>query len=478
MPTRLSGMDAIWLYLETPTTHMHVGSALVLDPSTAPGGRLSRDDVAVFLERRLHLAPPFRRRVVQTPLRLDHPVWIEDPDFDLDFHVRRAALPRPGGMAELAELAGDVMSRPLDRTRPLWELHVVEGLEGGRVALVTKTHHAAVDGISGVELAAAILSLSADRDPEVPAEERPWRPEREPGDLELLLGAALRLAPRPVEAARIGVSLARGLLPPWVPGAASSGGRDADRLAPPPAPFATPVLPWNGAITPHRRVAFAELSLASVKEVRAALGGTVNDVVLAATTGAVRRYLEARGHSVDVPVVAMVPISVRGRGGEGANQISLQLVGLPVQLEDPRERLAAIAGRGRHNKPAGALGARTLMDVAELAPAGLSALAARLYTRTRAADRHRPIWNLVVSNVPGPRVPLYCAGAHLEAMYPIGPIHDMNGLNVTLFSYADTIFVGLNADRSLLGDVDDLARDLVESVRELSKLAGEKGDRP
>jgi len=475
---RLSGMDALWLYLETPTVHMHVGSALVLDPSTAPGGRLTRDDVASFLAARLSLAPPFRRRIVQTPLRLDHPVWIEDPDFDLDFHVRRAALPSPGGMAELAEFTGDVMSRPLDRSRPLWELHVVEGLEGGRIALVPKTHHAAVDGVTGVELAAAVLSRSPDADADAAVDadgERPWRPEPVPGDAQLLLGALLRLVPRPVEAARVGLSLARGLIPSWLPGAGTSPGGGAEHLAPPPAPFDTPVLPWNGAVTPHRRVAFAELALPAVKGVRGAFGGTVNDVVLTATTGAVRRYLQDRGHPVDRPVVAMVPISVHGSGGSGASQLSLQLVGLPVHLDDPRDRLATIAGRHGGSKPAGAMGARTLMDLAELVPAGLSSLAARLYTRTRAADRHRPIWNLVVSNVPGPRVPLYCAGARLEAMYPLGPVHDMNGLNVTLFSYADTIYVGLNADRSLLGDVDDLARDLVESVRELSKLADEDG---
>nr|MDP9405355.1 wax ester/triacylglycerol synthase family O-acyltransferase [Actinomycetota bacterium] len=168
MATRLSGLDATFLYVETATNHMHVGSAIVLDPRDRPGGRLTRNDVAGYLQTRLHLDPSFRRRLAPVPLRVDHPLWIEDPDFDLDFHVRRAALPSPGGMAELAEFAGDVMSRRIDRSRPLWELHVVEGLEGGRVALVTKTHHAAIDGISGAELLAAILQLDPDEQPPPP----------------------------------------------------------------------------------------------------------------------------------------------------------------------------------------------------------------------------------------------------------------------------------------------------------------------
>ncbi|MGH3666560.1 MAG: wax ester/triacylglycerol synthase domain-containing protein, partial [Egibacteraceae bacterium] len=202
MPTRLSGLDASFLYLETPTNHMHVGSVLVLDAATAPEGTLSRDRLAAYVERRLHLVPPFRRRLVPVPFRLDHPVWVEDPDFDLDFHVRRAALPAPGGPAQLADFAGDIMSRSLDRSRPLWELEVVEGLADGRVALVSKTHHAAVDGVSGGEILAALLQLEPDQQPPPPDAE--WHPEPPPSDLWLLAEAGVKLAATPVGLARLG----------------------------------------------------------------------------------------------------------------------------------------------------------------------------------------------------------------------------------------------------------------------------------
>ena len=467
MPQRLSGLDATWIYLETRTAHMHVGSVIVLDPSTAPGGTLTRDAMAEYLRTRLHLAPPFRRRLVQVPLRLAHPLWIEDPDFDLDHHVRRAVLPAPGGLAELAELAGDVMGRQLDRTRPLWELWVVEGLEDGRVALITKTHHAAVDGVSGMELATAILQFAPDQQPPPPQTE--WEPEAEPGDLRLLVGAGVNAATFPLQVARTGrraVESAAALL--------AVGRRQDD---PPPAPFAAPPTPWNGAIGPHRRVALAELALDDVKRIKGSLGGTVNDVVLAAVAGSLRSYLLAAGDPADAPLVAMVPISVRTPDQSGAmgNRVSSMLVALPSDVEDPVERLERVTRSTAGAKQThGALGAETIQQVAELAPASIMSLAARLYTRTRAADRHRPIWNTVVSNVPGPRFPLWCAAARLEAMYPLGPIHEMNGLNITLFSYLDTVFVGINADRDLLPDVDRIAAGLLDAVAAMAKAADQR----
>ncbi|CAN5214967.1 MAG: wax ester/triacylglycerol synthase family O-acyltransferase [Euzebyales bacterium] len=480
MPSRLSGMDAAWLYLETPTSHMHVGSVIVLDPATRSGQPLDRGALAAYVASRLHLAPLFRQRLVQVPLRLDRPVWIRDPDFDLDFHVRRAALPAPGDMATLAEFAGDVMSRQLDRARPLWELYVVEGLVAGpgdgsassagvgkeRLAIVVKTHHAAIDGISGMELTAAMLQLHPDQEVDPPTE--PWEPERVPSDGELLAGAGLRLATLPLGALRTGRQALESLT-----GLLRVGEERRDE--PPPAPFAAPTMPWNGAIGPHRRVAFASVPLPAVKAVKDARGGTVNDVVLALVAGALRAYLVARDLPRDRPLVAMVPISVRGTEQEdqGPNQVSAMLVGLPVDEPDPLRRLARIAAGTKDAKQQhGALGATTLQQVAELAPAALSSLAARLYTRMRAADHHRPIWNVVVSNVPGPRFPLYLAGARVEAMYPLGPVHEMNGLNITLFSYEQRVFVGLNADRELLGDVDRVAAALPAALRELDVAGG------
>jgi WS/DGAT/MGAT family acyltransferase len=472
MPTRLTGLDAVWLYLETATAHMHVGSVLVLDPSTAPDP-LTYERALAYIEARMHLAPSFRQRIASVPFRIDHPVWFEDPDFDLRYHVRRAALPAPGGMRELAEYAADVQSRRLDRSRPLWEMHLVEGLEGGRMAVVTKTHHAAVDGVSGAELLAAILQLDPQQPPPEPPE-RPWQPESEPSDLRLLLSSAWHMAATPagvIRASRRTVKAAARMLKL----------RTSRSAQPPPAPFRAPHASLNGAIGPHRRIALAEQSLDAVKSVKNAFGGTVNDVVLAAVAGALRTYLVGRGEPVDRPLVAMVPISVReetgpASGGPGGNRVSAMLVGLPTDEPDPVQRLRRVAeGTAGAKEQHGALGADTLQQLAELAPAGVAAMAARVYSRMHGADRHRPIWNVVISNVPGPRVPLYFCGAKLDAMYPIGPVHEMCGLNITLFSYQDMILVGLNADRGLVPDVDDIGQAICEAIEDLAKLAAEHG---
>jgi diacylglycerol O-acyltransferase / wax synthase len=465
VPTPLTGLDASFLYLETRTAHMHVASAIVVDPSTAPDGTLTVGRMKDYISARLHLAPPFRRRLVTIPLRLDHPMWIEDPDFDLDYHVRRAALPAPGGMRELGEFMGDFMSRPLDRSRPLWEMWVVEGLEGGRVAICNKTHHAAIDGVSGAELLAAILQLSPDQEPPAPAAE--WQPEREPHDLRLLAGAGVRIATRPWKA----VGAARRLAESATGVVRQSRSAHSET---PPAPFAAPMTMMNGAIGPHRRVAFAELPLAEAKAIKQRLSGTLNDVILTVVAGALRRHLHEHGEPTDQSLVGMVPISTHAapESGDSGNQVSAMLVGLPVDVADPVERLARVATSTAGAKEQhGAVGATTIQQLVELAPAGVSSLAARAYTRAGGANRHRPIWNLIISNVPGPRIPLYCAGARLEAMYPIGPVHEMVGLNITLFSYADTIFVGMNGDRDLMPDLEDLGGALHESFDELLERA-------
>lgn len=477
MAHRLSGLDAAFLYFETPTMHMHVGGVVVLDPSTAPDGALDHHRFLDVIAARLHLAPPLRWRLVPVPLGVDHPMWIEDPDFDLAYHVRRAALPSPGGAAELAEYAAEVMSRPLDRRKPLWELHVVEDVdwhgtgERGHVALVTKIHHAAVDGVTGAELTAAIL----DRTPEPePAEAEPGAaartPDREPGELELLARAGLRLATRPAVAARTGLRVlraARSALP--LPG----GDAAPERAEPPPAPFDAPIAPWNGAIGPRRRVAFATLPFPVVRAVKDATAAKVNDVLLTVAAGALRSYLADVGWDPDRPLVAMCPISVRAGSGGPGNQLSAMLAALHVDEPDPAERLrrtrtATTTAKQQH----GAMGATTIQQLAELAPAGVATMAARLYSRTRAADRHRPVWNTIVSNVPGPAHRLYCAGAAVEALHPLGPIHEMNGLNITLFSYAGDVAVGLLGDWELAVDLDRLAKAMPTALDELAAAVG------
>ena len=458
MPTRLSGIDAAFLHLETRTVHMHVASAIILDPSTAPRGTLHVEELKEHIGSRLHLAPMFRRRLQPVPLRLSNPVWIDDPEFDLDHHVHRVVLPTPGGMDDLAELMDDFMSRPLDRDRPLWEVWLIEGLADGRVALCTKSHHAVVDGVSGVELLAAILETSPEPEPPPPGGDR--EPEEAPSGTRLLLDAGRHLASRPWKALGVARQLtesATGLL--WL----NRQGVDL-----PPPPFTAPMTVFNGAIGPRRRVAFARVSLDEVKDVKNTFDTTVNDVLLAGVAGALRAYLHEHDEPVDSPLVAMVPISTHVDSTGGGNQVSAMLVGLPTHLDDPLERLRAVSESTASAKQQhGALGAETIQQVAELAPAGVFSMAARLYTRARAADRHRPIWNLVVSNVPGPRVGLYCAGARLEEIYPIGPVHETSGLNVTLFSYGSTVHVGLNADADMVPDVGVIGQRIQGSVAEL-----------
>src|SRR3954469_2158990 len=299
---RLTGLDATFLYMETPSNHMHVASTAVFDPSTVPGG-YSFEAVKALVENRLPLLPPFRWRLVEVPFGLHHPIWIEDPDFDLDYHIRRAALPSPGGDAELREFAADVFSRPLDRSRPLWEMYVVEGLEGGLIASVTTTHHAAIDGASGMELTVNLLDMQPEPTV-VPPQDPPWQPDRIPSDFELVTHAMASLARQPlaaVKAARRTTEMALNL---------RRRNRRPD-VQPPPPPFAAPRTSLNTSITGHRRFGTAQVSLDDIKMIKNALGGTVNDVVLAVCAGALRRYFDERGEVPDGPLIGMVPVSVR-----------------------------------------------------------------------------------------------------------------------------------------------------------------------
>ncbi|HZD64578.1 MAG TPA: wax ester/triacylglycerol synthase family O-acyltransferase [Acidimicrobiales bacterium] len=462
---RLSGLDAGFLYLETPSMHMHVGLACVLDPSDLPGG-WSFANIRELVENRLPLLPPFRRRVVEVPFGLHHPVWIEDPNFDLDYHLRRASLPSPGGVSELADFFAEFLGRPLDQSRPLWEMYVVEGLEGGRVAVVTKTHHAAIDGVSGAELAANLLDLS----PEpavVPPPDPPWRPDRMPTELELLSYAVGSLAKQPFglfraveHAVEAGLHLARRNRP--------------SQVALPPAPFSAPKTRLNTSITPHRRVALTQVPLDEVKEVKRNFEVTVNDVILAICAGSLRRYLLDHEELPEGPLVGMVPVSVRSEDQrqEGGNRVSAMLVSLATATDDPVERLRLISeGTEGAKDQHSAIGAETLMDWVEFAAPAVAARAARLVSRTKVFDRVRPLFNVVISNVPGPSFPLYCAGARLEAMYPMGPVVDGVGLNMTVMSYHGSIYVGLLACREVVPELDQIADGIQESLAELTKAA-------
>ncbi|HEX2851016.1 MAG TPA: wax ester/triacylglycerol synthase family O-acyltransferase [Acidimicrobiales bacterium] len=462
---RLSGLDATFLYLETAHNHMHVAGVYVFDPSTVPGG-YSFEKVKELVESRLDLLPPFRRRLVEIPFALHHPLWIEDPDFDLDFHIRRAALPSPGGERELAEFAAEVTSRQLDRSKPLWEMYVVEGLENGMIATVTKVHHAAIDGVSGAELMVALLDLQPEP-AETPAPETPWKPDRIPTDAELVGFAMASLARQPLLAAKTARRTAEALL------TLRRRNREPG-VNPPPAPFSAPNTSINNAVTPHRRVGLGRVSLEDVKAVKNALGGTVNDVVLAICAGALRSYFDAKGEELEGPLVAMVPVSVRTEDLKGTmgNQVSAMFVSLATDIDDPVERLHAITESTRGAKEQDkAIDAQALTNWTEFAAPALAARAARLYSNMKLADRHRPIFNVTISNVPGPNFPLYSAGSRMVAAYPLGPIADGGALNMTVMSYLDSMFFGLNACREAVPAVWDIASGVEEALDDLLKAA-------
>ncbi|PZS20139.1 MAG: wax ester/triacylglycerol synthase family O-acyltransferase [Acidimicrobiales bacterium] len=466
---RLSGLDTDFVYFETPTTHMHVGATCILDPAGAPAGPWF-DAVRTALVSRLDRVPMLRRRLVEVPLRLDRPRWVDDPTFDLDHHLQRAALPSPGGAAELVELAGQIMGRRLDRGRPLWEMHVVEGLEGGMAAVVIKVHHAAADGVTAVELLARLLGPDQHPTPE-PLPDGPWRPEPVPSDSELIGDALSSLAGQSLAMAR---AIGR-----TVEVAVEVGRRNRARgVSPPPAPFRAPRTSLNATIGPHRRVGFSEVSLEDVKSVKASLRVTVNEVVLAVCSGAVRRYLAAQGEEPDEPLVVLVPISAHRHAGRpangrsGANQVSGMLVSLATDVDEPIERVRVISrGTRLARRQERVLGADALDDLAELSAPLLAAGAIQLISRLGVFDRARPLCNLVVSNVGGPASPLNLAGAPMVAIYPMAPVADGIGLNITVVTYLERLFFGLVACRDTGPDVDAIARYLSDALDELVKAA-------
>jgi WS/DGAT/MGAT family acyltransferase len=465
---RLTGFDAAFFHVETGGAHMHVGQTCVFDPSTAPEGH-SFGRVRQLIEDRLHLVPPFRRRLAEVPLRLHHPVWLEDPDFDLDYHVRPAALPAPGGVAELAEFTAEVMSRPLHRHRPPWEMYVIEGLEGGMVAGVTKAHHAAIDGLSGAEITASLLDLSPDSVTTTP--DRPWEPDRV-SPLELGRAALGELARQPRTVGRLASRTVGSAL------ALRRRNRSEEGAVPPPAPFSAPRTSLQTAVSAHRRIAFAEASLERVKTVKNTFGGTVNDVILAVCAGALRSLLAERGEHPERSLVAAVPVSVRSEDQRGTmgNQVSAMLVSLASSVEDPVGRLRAIsAGSAQAKAQDKVFGAQELAEWTEVLPPGIVSRTARVASRLKVLERLPPLFNVIVSNFPGPAFPLYFSGSRMVAAYPLGPVTDGGPLNITVQSYMGTLFFGVVACREAVPEVWDVAQYLDDALNELSKAAAKAG---
>ncbi len=468
----LVGMDAAFLALETPTTPMHVGVALVLDPPEgtrslfSPSTRYAQ--IRRVIEQRLHLIPPMRQRAVRIPLGLHHPVWIDDPDFDLDDHLCRASLPFPGGQAELNAFVAGVMSRRLDPDRPLWEMHVVEGLEGERMALVAKVHHAILDGVSGASVLAAFLDLTPRaRVVALPPE---WNPPPLPSNTQMLLHAASSLARQPGSALTT--------LQAGVEAVADLGMHNRELAGrgeqSPPGFFAAPRTSFNGAVSNRKRFAGLSVPLEDVKLVSQVFEATVNDVIMACVSGGLSRLLDDRGEQAEGSLVAMVPVSTRAEGEteELGNQLSGMLVSLASDIEDPVARLDAISESSRVAKEQEKLhGGRFVGDLAQIALPALASRVARAVAGARLFDKVRPPFNVTISSVRVPDVPLFLAGSRVAATYPVGPMAEGIGINVTAFSYLGQVYFGLLSCRRLIPELDELAVHVDDALGELVAYA-------
>ena len=483
---QLSGLDANFLYLETGPNFGHVCGVALLDPTALPDG-LGFDAVRAVVQQRLPLLPPLRQRLVEVPLGIARPYWAPDPDFDLDFHVRELALPSPGTPLQLAEQVARIASRPLDRSRPLWELYLLSGLEHDQAALMVKFHHAAIDGVAGAELITTLLDQTPVPPPDPAPEPAASRSRPLPGPLQMWARGVASVTLQPMQvldyqrrvlstlpaAARFmarssSAPLAQGLAR-WVSGAPLPDGGVLGWPA-----LTAPRTSFNRPITPHRRWAYGTASLPAVKAVKNAFGVTVNDVVMAACAGGLRRWMQSHDELPEQPLLAMVPISVRTpeQQGQFGNRVSALVAALPTHLPDPVARLRAAheAMRGAKEQHS-AIGADTLQDVTQFAMPALATRAARVAASMRLADYVNPPYNVVISNVPGPRTPLYFAGAEMLGYYPVSVVTDGLGLNITVQSYLDNLDIGLVSCRELVPDLWDLLGHLTDALDELAALA-------
>ena len=459
---RLSAVDASFLVQEKQSSHMHVGALVIFD-GPPPG----REEFLDHLGARLQRVPRYRQKLAFPRLEAGRPFWVDDPSFNLDYHVRHTALPKPGSEDQLRELAGRIFSQRLDRSKPLWEVWIVHGLEDGRFALISKTHHALVDGVSGVDIATVLFDLSP-----VPDEVEPddgWTPAPEPSDVELVAEGVVGLAKTPFSLAgrAIGALQRPGETIGRVREAAEGLGEVVWAGLNP-----APDVPLNVQIGPHRRVRWVQSRLADFKEIKNTLGGTVNDAVLAVVAGALRTWLHDRGVRTEgVELRALVPVSIRGDDERGSlgNRIAAMRGPLPVYVEDPVERLQIVReGMGQLKESKQALGAEVIAALNDFAPPTLLAQASRLNFSTR-------LFNLIVTNVPGPQFPLYLLGREMQEIVPIAFLPENHALAVAIMSYNGKVDFGLLADYDALPDIDAFASHLEESLAELLAAARSAG---
>lgn len=456
---RLTGLDASFLHLERDGAHMHVASTMIFD-----GPPPAFDEFRAHLQSRLHLVPRFRQKLRFVPFDQGRPIWVDDPHLNLDYHVRHTALPSPGSEEQLRNFAARAFSQGLDRTKPMWELWLVSGLEDDRFAIVCKTHHCLIDGVSGVDITTVLFDASADPGPPEPGPA--WNAKPEPSDSEVLAAALIERATQPAELLRGARALVRG------PRQALGAIRDAVGAA---GSFAgrgmgAPDSPLNTDIGSHRRFAWVRAELSELRRIKSAQGGTVNDVVLSVVAGALGKHLRSLGHDThDLELRAMIPVSVRTPEGHGAlgNQVSAMMAPLPVWSEDPLERLRVVTETmGDLKGSSMAVGANLLTELSDFAPPTIASQAARLQSRQR-------FFNLVVTNVPGPQFSLYVLGRRLRDIFPMVPLAKRQAVCVGIMSYDGGINFGLIGDYEAMPMLDDLGAHLEEALAELAATVPE-----
>ncbi|MEM8771084.1 MAG: wax ester/triacylglycerol synthase family O-acyltransferase [Pseudomonadota bacterium] len=449
---QMQGLDAAFVAFEQPNAPIHIGSILIYDPSTAPGGFVRFKDILKFIKGRLHMAPTMRQRMVKAPFNIDYPYWIEDPKFDLEYHIRHVALPKPGDWRQLCILAARNFARPLDLSRPPWEFLVVEGLDNvegvpkGSYAILTKVHHAAIDGVSGVDIMHALHTLEPQTD-ELPKPD-PWKPERMPSQVGLFARGYARAWTIPWRQTATALKAAPG----FARAAKGFVKGDFDVMG----AMSTPRTRFNNVVSPHRVIDGVSFSLADIKRLRAlAEGATVNDVVLSIIGGAMRQYLASKGELPEDSLAAMAPISVRDESERNTmgNQVSAMRAPLGTHIEDASERLNWVHEETTKSKAmTNALGARQMTEMSKLSPALFMGLGARAYSRWGLANRMKPIFNTVVTNVPGPPIPIYSNGAKLVGLYGNLCLLDGVGLGHVVHSYIEDITIGVTACREAMPD--------------------------
>ncbi len=471
---QLSGLDAAFLYLETPNAPMHVGGVAIFEPPVDK--KFDIENYRNFLTTRLHVVRTTRERLVNVPMNLGYPYWIEDPNFDIDFHLHHMALPQPGTWQQLSKLAAHIFSIPLDRSRPLWEMTFVEGLDAiagvkkGTFALISKIHHSAIDGASGAEMQGAVLDTQPNATQSTSSE--PWTSEPIPSERELLHKALMNAVKNPIELAR--------MLPKTIKSATVAGALwQVKKIKPPQMPFTAPRTRFNNTVTPHRVWDSALFSLSRIKTIKNAFDVTLNDAVLTICATALRRYLIDKGELPEVPLTAMLPVNIRDEDEKGTqgNRVSAYVASLATDEPDLKKRVQKIhkstsSSKIYHN----ATDAKKLIDYSTFIPYSLGNLASRLYTRMDISQKHTPFYNVIITNVPGPQIPLYMYEAKMYATFGTAPILDGIGLIIVIQSYSGTLSISSTSCREIMPDLPVFIQYVRDAVEELEKLTNNHED--